>query len=351
MKIHMLGIYPPPYGGISIFIKRIIEKLDQKKITTILYNPCKENIKIILWKIIFVNSKDIIHVNFTNKKLKIIFGLYSFFFRKKIILSIHGEGIINDYEKSNYIIKKIYRFSIKKYKHIIPVNETLKKYCISLGIEEKKISVIPAYINPIKQKKDYELIDSAVWTFIQNQRAVGNRIITGNGNIRFYKNEDLYGLDMLIELMKELKLQKEKVSLVFVLLGYEEQSKEERKYFVSLVERIKKLELEKKIYIYISKNTEYYPILENTDIFIRPTNTDGYGISLVEAIFFKKISIASDVCERNKNVILFEKRNHQALFETVIRILKNFDNEMKKVKTIKIIDYSEEYIKLYKKLK
>ena len=357
MKINLIGTYPPPYGGISIHIKRLREKFKKNNdVKIIALNKVFEegiescSLKKLLVKLIFINSKEIIHSNLTGRNGKLFLGYYCFLFNKKIIITVHGAGLTESYQNSNFLIKKIYKFSLKNLTHIIVVNRDIKEECLSLGITEEKISVISPYLNPVINEEDYKKIDKSVWDFIEKNRKNGSKIITGNGNIRFFNNEDLYGLDMLIELIYLLKQRNYKVSLVFALLGYKDQTNEERRYFEDLENRIKRYKIEEDIFIYKVKDTEYYPILEKSDIFIRPTNTDGDAISIREAIYLKKPNISSDIVKRPEESMLFKTRNINDLVNKTEYIIKNYQNEVKKLKKIKVKEYYEEVLEVYKKV-
>ena len=138
--------------------------------------------------------------------------------------------------------------------------------------------------------------------------------------------------------------------MLFALLGYDNQTQEERNYFEELENRIKKYQIDKEVFIYKVKDTEYYPILDKTDIFIRPTNTDGYGISVTEAIYLKKPAIASDVCQRQKGTIYFKSRDTKDLFEKTKFVLDNYDEEKNKLGKIEVKEYYEEVLEVYKKV-
>lgn len=366
MKVYLLGPYPPPYGGISIHIKRLYLNLYEKGVSTYIYaiGSKKEtklnlkqnkfityvNIKMALWKILFIEKNNIVHSHISGRVDKIILGFFSLILRKKIIVTLHGNGIKGYYNRSNFLIKKILCFSLSKLSAIVVVNEELKNYLVNLNIPKSKIVVIPSYINPIIREEDYIKIDRKVWYFIKHSKLKNKFILTGNGNIRFYNSQDLYGLDLLVELVHRLKLQGYNVSLVFALLGYDEQNKLERDYFKKLLSVIMKYNLQDDIYIYKTKDTEYYPILEKTDIFIRPTNTDGYGISVVEALYLGKPAIASDVCSRAEGTILFKNRNLDDLEQKTKLILDNYEKYVKEIKNIEIKDYINEIKQLYTSL-
>ena len=103
-KIAIIGLYPPPYGGISIHIKRMKNYLEKNCIECIVYNESSivehENIinvnsinsyrKFIL-RIPFLKS-NVLHFHSTNCKIRMLLGWYKFL-GKKIILTIHGESL------------------------------------------------------------------------------------------------------------------------------------------------------------------------------------------------------------------------------------------------------------------
>ena len=229
---------------------------------------------------------------------------------------------------------------------IICVNPETINDLMREGVAKNKLIYIPAYLNPIEDKEDTKKIPKSVWEFIE-----GNEVlISANGAIRFYNNEDLYGLDMLIELIKRLKTKEKNIKLLFCVLSVETQSIEERRYYNKLKDRITELGLEDKIMLFEVKETEFYPILKKSDIFIRPTNTDGYGVSIAEAIYYNVPSLASDVCERPEGTILFESRNQEDLTEEIIQLIGNYSEEKEKVKKIEVKDYFDELYKVYKEL-
>lgn len=360
MKIILIGLYPPPYGGISVHVKRLYKKLIKVGIDTKIYslnnvrtedkNINYFSLKKHFFKLFFLKKDTIIHFHGSSYKARILLAMIAYIFRKKVIMTVHGVSLEEEYNNLNRIGKRIYKFFLNKISYLIVVNPQIKEWCIQNNILKEKIEVIPSYINPSIDKQDYKKIDEQVWSFIEERREEKNLLITANGNVRFYNNEDLYGLDLLIELVKSLREKKYRVSLIFALLGYEEHSNKERIYFEKLLNKIKEYSLEKFIYFYKVKNTEYYPILEKCDIFIRPTNTDGYGISVVEALYLKKISIASDVCIRADGTILFKNRNIKELLFQVENIIKNYKIERKKLNNIEIKEYFEEILKIYKVL-
>ena len=355
MKIFLLGPYPPPYGGVSIHVKRLYEKL-KNYISIDIYTTSKNRefspltLKEIIISSFFMKKEEIYHIHESSIKLILVFSFISFIKKNKMILTIHNDRFESNYNKENFITRYLLKKFLKSIKHIILVGSNEIEFFYKNNIKENNISIIPGYINPIINKKDYLKIDKEIWDFIENSKNKSEKIITANGNIRFFNNEDLYGLDLLIELIYLLRKDEYNVSLVFALLGYDDQTKEERTYFKTLLKKIEEYKIKENILIYKVKDTEYYPILDKTDIFIRPTNTDGYGISVTEAIYLKKPAIASDVCQRQKGTIYFKSRDIKDLLEKTKLVLNNYNKEKNKLEKIEVKEYYEDVLEIYKKV-
>lgn len=354
MKITIIGPYPPPYdGGISIHTKRFRDYLVERGIHTSVYNESKayknisdniytiESYRKFVFKMLFLNS-DIFHFHTIDIKVRIILGLYKVF-GKKIVLTIHGESVFKQITNSNIIIRKLLLISLNHIDKIICVNEKIINDLIHFGINRDKLACIPAYCDPIETEDDFAKIDKKVWNFVNNS----NFLICANGSIRFYNNEDLYGFDLLIELIYKLKQIGRDMKLIIALLSVAEQNANEDKYYNELKERIKKQSLEDNIFIFEVNDTEFYPIMKKSQLFIRPTNTDGDAVSIREALYYKIPSIASNVTKRPEGTILFQTRNIEDLFNKVDYVIENYDICKIDSAGIEVESNEEKLLKIY----
>ncbi|NFF65031.1 glycosyltransferase family 4 protein [Clostridium sporogenes] len=356
MKIAIIGPYPPPYGGISVHIKRMKLYLENKNIDVTVYNDAKEynnisqkvisigSYKKFIFKVIFL-KEDILHFHSIDKRIRILLGFYKIF-NKKIILSLHGESMHDQIKTSNYLEKKLLNNSLKKIDYITCSNNKIKEDLVFFGVNENKIEVIPEYIKPFETEEDFESIPQNVWEFINNS----NFLIAANGWIRFYNDEDLYGVDMLIDLVYELSKRNIQASLIFALLGAEIQSIEEKKYYCKLKNKIKELGIENNIFIFESKNKEFYPILKKSQLFIRPTNTDGNSVSVMEAMDLKIPCITSNACPRPEGVVIFKTRDMDNLIKKTMELIQNYEVYEEKAKYIKVEHNDEKLLAAYKKI-
>jgi glycosyltransferase involved in cell wall biosynthesis len=340
MKVNIIGPYPPPYGGISVHVKRMKKYLTSMGVEVEVFKDNKRT----FFKIPFLQG--VIHLHSISLKKRIIMGLFASLFNKKIVLTIHGESLHNQLEESNWIAKKLLLLSMKKISRIICVNSKILEELAASGIAAHKLIYLPAYINPMDDENDFTSIPYKIWDFINDSKF----LISANGWITFYKNQDLYGMDMLIELMRRLKKEAYDVSMVIAVLGSHMQNRQERLYYDNLKSKIINHNLQKCIFLYEPEDTEFYPILKKSSLFIRPTNTDGYAVSLAEALYYKVPSIASDVPDRPQGTIIFETRNMEDLYIKTVEVIENYDLYKEKIEDIKMPENEEKLLNIYKGL-
>lgn len=323
-KIALVGLYPPPYGGRSVHVKRLFYLLKKKRYEVKIYptniigkTPFPFNIIIgFLWLIRFIkNSKeDIVHIHTTDWRFLFPTILCARLKRQSILCTMHSYDLVDKYLNSNFIIRKIIEYSLKNCSSIICVNKNIAFILKNkIRILKKNIYVIPAYLPPIENKKIN--IRRKILLFIEKYKAV----LSANGAL---DKADSYGLGMIIKLAETTK--KMLLPYGFIFYIYTIRNK---KLYKNLLKRAKNLPL-----LIISQNEEFYPIFKKTRIFLRPTTSDGDAISIREALHYKIPVVASDAVKRSKGVILFKNRNTQDFIEKVMAVLKNYKHYKNAIK-------------------
>lgn len=349
-KIILFGPYPKPYGGVSVHIMRLKERLERNDISCVVYDNSgkfKEennvigvgNTKIWILKQFLHNADDIIHFHGYSPKLLIYLSLLIAFKRTKVIITLHSFR----YDiKSINLLDKLAFWLAKKYEIIfITVSSEIKDKIIFHGISSQRIEIIPAFIPPIIRDEESIEIPQETWNFIDRHTPV----ISANAfRISFYNGQDLYGIDLCIDLCANLKKDYPQIGFVFCLpdIG-------DYEYFNKMKQKIKNERLGGN-FLFQTKPCQMYPIIMKSDVFVRPTNTDGYGVSVAEAICFKIPAVASDVCRRADGTILFKNRDINAFTLKVKDILDNYEQHKKKLNGVKLEDNFERILKIYQKL-
>ena len=75
--------------------------------------------------------------------------------------------------------------------------------------------------------------------------------------------------------------------------------------------------------------SEFWKIIKISDLFVRPTRSDSFGISIQEALFCNVPAIASDVCIRPEKTILFRSGDEKDFILKATDILRRKTYEAK----------------------
>lgn len=349
-SVALCGPYPKPYGGISVHVKRLSEWLSNKGIICTVYDTSgiskKENNVVTIrsvWKwllcLLLHGPEDVIHYHGYNPTLVGILSLLVTIKRSKLVVTFHSFRY--DVDKMSLLEKFVFQLARKCKVNFVTVNQHIKEKVISLGINPENIKVIPAFIPPIIRKEEIAEIPRETWNFINKHTP----IISANAfRITFYNNQDLYGIDMCIDLCANLKRDYPKIGFVFCLPDVGDYE-----YFSKMKQRIKESGIEENFF-FQTKPCQFYPILMKSDLFVRPTNTDGDAVSLREALYFRVPSVASNAIPRPEGTILFKSRDIDDFILKVKDVLDNYEGHKERLESVILEDNAEKIIKIYQNL-
>lgn len=302
-KIAIIGPYPPPYGGISVHIKRVLEYLPSDSF--FFYNSNKSfcekavpfygKIKFLKVLIFLFKEYKIVHTHSTDPLLRILFGIIGIF-RKNIYLHIHGESLTN-YLNKKHLGSRIMKKLIKRL-HIIACNSVLEEKISKYN--PRSIKEIDAFLPPRFNQETLAYVLNRYKDFFKKNRF----IISMTGWFDYYKNEDLYGFDMAVELLKRFLDMGKNIYLVEGINKIRNHD-----LYSSHLQFIKKNKLEDHVLMVNEDLKEFWYIFILSQVFIRPTNTDGSSVSIKEAQWVGTPVIASDCIVRPEGVILFKTRS------------------------------------------
>ncbi|MDD4494042.1 MAG: glycosyltransferase family 4 protein [Eubacteriales bacterium] len=353
-SVGIIGPFPPPYGGISVHVKRMQQRLLESGYKCRVYDENEiGSYAGFLPRMPFMKEK-LLHFHCVNERVRALIGLFRIA-GKKIVLTIHGESIIEQLSRRGTRRAMLIR-GLKLINHIICVNDRIADVIMRQGVDRSKISVIPAYLHPDYDQKDYMKLPKKVREFIQNPdyRKCG-LLIAANGWIRLTTEagnpSDLYGICSLIELDKRLsEASYTNVKLIIVLLGIGSLTDREKAYYSLLMKQAEALLEKGNLMVFEPTNTELYPIIEKCGIFIRPTLTDGDSVSIREAMHFGKPVIASDAVKRPEGVLLCKTGDIEDLYMRTADVIENYESYRNKAENNPQKDYSDEVISVYSRL-
>lgn len=330
LSITQVGPYPPPYGGVSVHIKRLHEKLLKKGIESrVIRNGswCENNqVPHIFRRVVprkyityfnwlrgpgrFINTELVHYHDNWGYGAPVILGLL--LRRKKIIITVHNQFQADEWPFLHPLQKFAGKFLIKS-KNVfwIAVSEHIKKQLLDFGIPAARITQMPAFISP----ESDDLLESAIPPHVERFAADHSPLLSVYGwRLTIDKTgTDIYGFDLSIELINELKSEYPGIGLIICLPQIHHYD-----YLAELKNRIEANGLQNMILFQTDPMDEAWLLWRISDLFIRPTSTDGDSISVREALSFGTHVVASNASPRPEGAVLFEKGDLSA-FVTAVR--------------------------------
>ena len=319
----ILQIGPISYvGGVSVHIQRLTyllkdkfnfkyidespKKLSKDKLLNI--RSIKDQPKILN----LMRDSDVIHIHSGNCVLRVYFMLVAVFFNKKFIVTLHSmrlEGF--KLRLTNHFLTKACR--------IIAVSEEIK-----LKLPKKiqlNTELLEAFLSP--QIDNEPELPTSIETLIKDYRDGGYTVLAANAfRIRKLKRGELYGLDQCVKVAEYAKNENYRLHIIFVIGTVKE---EDRAYLDSFLKEINDKELSDFITVFPS-SLSFIKLINEVDVVLRPTLTDGDALTIREALFMNKNVIASNVVKRPGHTSLYETANAFDLYSK-IKELRKFKNQ------------------------
>ena len=330
-RILLIGPFPPPIGGVSVSSQRLYEHLiiegyivDKYDVRFPFKKPYNNKILRILRIAIFpfyliANKRyDVIHFNISGTLIRLYISFWRTFFSKKtkFISTIHGDV-------SNLLISRFGKSCLSGFDLVICVKEGDK--AILQKHFKKPVAEIPAFIPPVIADDYEKLIPDEVNKFITKDNLpiiIWNGLILTDG-----KYFDLYGLKIMVTVFIDLINSGVEAKLLLLLLGEITGIKQK-----SCLEEINSLidnnNLSDLILVYRVTNSDLWPILKKSSVFVRPTLTDGDALSVREALYFNIPVVASDVAQRPLGTIVYNVRDDNDLLIKLREVLVKKDKSI-----------------------
>lgn len=325
-SIAFWGVEAPPYGGMSIHLKRLTQYLHQKNWKVIQFNfttyQRKENyIKNIRNKIFwylnlwFDKSSKIHYVITTRSHIRFLAAILTLR-GKIIIIRVGGKSMENQLAKGG-LSKFLNIASIKLSSAFIGVSneicELAKKYT-----SKNKIHHIPGFIVPIKE--EFNLSEELKSFFHHSTTKI---VITG----RIFPPDhfDIYGLYHTIDAFEILLDKNIDFKAIYVIPKYNDVKSDEN--IIHFKNEITRKGLNEHVLVHINED-ELWPIFQISDIFIRSSLTDGDANSIREALFFKNHVIASDCVKRPESCKIYRTNDPNDLARQIEDVITFSNNDM-----------------------
>jgi len=351
MQLILIGSYPDyggAIGGISMHIKRLRMHLLLNGDAPIVYTPVGEgnadegiftvrgsiDIAQKLWR----HQGSLVHIHVTGWKTWALVGMVNTVRRGKTILTVHGEGLSRTWDSAGRLKRMALARTLRSYDHVVAVNDHVADSVRRAVPGIENLSMIPAFVPPIPQQADRDNVPNNVWRFVDSH----GPLVSINGWMTWLNGiDDLYGFDLMLQALRVLLKTYPNLGVVAAVCGVAPGASD-------LWERTRLMAGELGVadnVCWVTEPCEYYPILERSDVMIRPTRTDGWPLSIGEAMWFDVPVVASDACQRPAGAITFRSGDAEDL---ACKIATTLDGAPRP--GLSVPAYHEELMSLYERL-
>jgi glycosyltransferase involved in cell wall biosynthesis len=213
-------------------------------------------------------------------------------------------------------VKNFIKFTAKKADKVLTLSESSKKDIIRFTkISEHKIIITPVGKTPLCALKTK--LKKQEWPGIKKNYNIERKYIMFLGQLLFRKN-----VDAVIKALGLIKKEKIKLDFDFIVVGGKAEA------YQSLLDLVKQNNLENEVKFLgqlEDRDTAY--ILSNADMFVYPSLYEGFGIPILEAMYYGVPVITSDISSLpevgGKACVYISPYNIEEIKKSILNMLYN----------------------------
>ena len=323
-RLAILGSFPPPIGGVTIHLRRLAVQLEKLGVQFTLFNLNSDSeqgphvvsiTRSRIWSCLkILMGRKFSSILIANRRIW-FWGfvlMITTLFRKRVVIRLQGSDIVGLSQKGGmkwWFVRRLLGYA----NGVVCVNDDLADALAESGIPRKKLAVIPGYLPPCEDEYDDSTLPKHVQDFCKSHQP----LLSANGKFETHKGQDLYGFDMVVDLVEKMKPGHPQLGCIIGLAHCDENSKTQ-------LAEMKKLAEDKGVsdnICWLEPPNFFVPILSQSDVFLRPTNTEGDSNSLREALDLGVPSVASDVAPRPDPSLLFRNRDGGDMYDQTQKAL------------------------------
>jgi glycogen synthase len=319
MKILVVGPVPPPYGGVAVFVERLVAALRGRGLETRLLNPLAWDAegglgrvkKALAFVPMFFNDADVVHDNvgpyfWQSAAGRWLYGTALALSGKPVVLNVHQGKFPEIFAALAPPAQQAIRRILRRLRLVVSDNEHIREFLLREGVPADRVTVLPSFV-PFGDACDSPL-PSEVETFL----ATHSPVIAVPG----YTYSPVYNFDAVLRLTARLRERFPRLGVQLVISRFV-LDPAHKEYVLGLR---RDLGLEECVTV-VSDIPEVLPLFRRADALLRSTSSDGSSLSVLEALYVGTPVVATDCAERPPGTILFPVGDWDAAGERLAEVL------------------------------
>lgn len=344
MRILQVGAYPPPFGGVSVHLMRLHEQLRRRGMDNTIIDLSDQpkdvpGVVQLSWPettaYLADQPRSVVHFhNFFPGYA----GDYGRLARRHVcVLSLHNERFREDLAALGRLRRWRALWYLKRLQCIVVDNRRSQQVARALWGDGAEIHLIPEFIPPQRVPP----LDRP--EVVALRRRCRFLLASNASRVAVHDGCDLYGLDLLVELLGRLVHERGvDAGLVFLLHGGADAA-----YLERIRARVRELGLDDRFLIVTEPLDESSSLWRESDVVIRATNTDGSSLTVLEALSLGVPVVASDCVERPEGTVLFRTRDVADLVDRTAEVLADLPAHRQRLREVAEESNVPSFVKLY----
>lgn len=335
------GRVPPPIGGMSVHIERLLPCLLRAGVTVQMYSvgrptPAHPNVREVSHRRLrwlagqMIRGEAVHYVFSDDTRARFAAACLSAFAGRAVILRVGGRSLERALNSASSVERWMIRFAIRRCTAVVGVNQEICDMAQALGA--KRVQMIPGFIPPLE---DGSSVDLEVSRFF---RATSGPVVLGSGEIWAPEDDDLYGAYAFLDLLEAIP----ELRAVYYAYEISPLGQEPRQAWIAEIGR---RGLSDRIFPHLSGEA-LWPAMRQADLMLRPTLWDGDSNAVREALSLGLPVVASDCVPRPKATVTFQTGDSSAMVSAVRQTVEGLAEARAAVEAASVPDNAAPIVEL-----
>jgi glycosyltransferase involved in cell wall biosynthesis len=346
--IAIVGRIPPPYGGVTVHLFRLLARLRAEEIPFRFFDlegrsdphngilPASRGLGLL--RQLGDGRHACIHFHASNPGLVLLAGLLRTWRGRPIAFTLHGEGILHLCEHGHRLYRALLPRVLRKADHVFAINPTSPAKLLAHGVSADRITWTAAYLPPTPQESQ-AAVPEPIASFLEAHQ----QVVACQGSFgAMHSGQDIYRFDLIAHSLARLRL--EFPALGAITLISRNFSSAHRDEVLSLRKR---LGLEEHWLIH-EVPAPAVPVYARASLFLRPTETEGDSLSVRECLDLSVPVVASDAAARPEGCVLFRRGDLDDLCLRTADLLRDLPQASASLADLPRIDYALSVLSYYR---
>jgi glycosyltransferase involved in cell wall biosynthesis len=321
LDVLILGPVPPPFGGISVHVSRLVPLLMKAGLRVGVLNHFRSTDMPYVLQSLNKNPVNyyrlpkripsrVVHYHHSHWSLLIAVALGRGRRASRYVLTAHGTDLPRRLNSKVPPLRAATRWALRRFDTIIVVNPSIRA-AIQDHVGQRPVEVLPAFLRA-PEEGSYE---ESVERFLTG----GTTLVVPAFRVQFLPNgRDVYGLDTVIEAFRVIAKQRPSLRLA-LFIAERPRGRKAAQHLQRLIAQMEDAGLRERILVVFG--LPLTPAFRHDVLFVRATRIEGDALSVREALQAEVPVVASHVVDRPPGTVTFATDDVDDLCRVLAQVL------------------------------